>query len=84
MDNDIFDQIEPQNLTMRMQMRKFTCLANVFSKKLENLEAALALDVFDNNFKRIHLGVSAMEAKVSRHLWAWEEFFRINEQREAA
>src|ERR1700691_2504252 len=34
---------EPKNLTMRMQMRRLTRLINAFSKKLNNLCAALCL-----------------------------------------
>jgi len=69
--------VERQNLTMRMQMRRFTRLTNAFSKKLDNLEAACSLHFFYNNFMRIHqtLRVTpAMEANVSNHIWSWKEF----------
>lgn len=64
--------VERQNLTMRMQMRRFTRLTNAFSKKLENLKAAVALHFAHYNFVRIHktLRVTpAMEAGVTNRLW---------------
>jgi IS1 family transposase len=65
--------IERQNLTMRMSMRRFTRLTNAFSKKVENLKAAVALHFAHYNFVRIHktLDVTpAMEAGVDNRLWS--------------
>jgi len=45
---------ERQNLTMRMGMRRFTRLTNAFSKKVDNLKAAVALHFMYYNFVRIH------------------------------
>jgi IS1 family transposase len=67
---------ERQNLTMRMSMRRFTRLTNAFSKKVENLEHAVALHFMHYNFCRIHqtLRVTpAMEAGVADHVWSLEE-----------
>jgi IS1 family transposase len=68
--------VERQNLTMRMSMRRFTRLTNAFSKKIENLEHAVALHFLYYNFGRIHktLRVTpAMEAGISNHVWSLEE-----------
>lgn len=68
--------VERQNLTMRMGMRRFTRLTNGFSKKIENLEHAVALHFMYYNFGRIHktLRVTpAMQAGIADHVWSMEE-----------
>ncbi len=68
--------VERQNLTMRMSMRRFTRLTNAFSKKVENLAAAVSLHFAHYNFVRVHrtLRVTpAMEAGVSTRLWTLDE-----------
>ena len=72
--------VERQNLTMRMSMRRFTRLTNCFSKKIENLEYAVALHFMHYNFARIHktLRVTpAMEAKITDHVWTLEEIVKL-------
>jgi IS1 family transposase len=64
--------VERNNLTIRMQMRRFTRLTNAFSKKLDNLKAAVALHLAHYNFVRIHQSLRvtpAMAAGVTNHLW---------------
>jgi hypothetical protein len=46
--------VERQNLTMRMSMRRFTRLTNGFSKKVANLEHAIAIPFMHYNFCRVH------------------------------
>ncbi len=70
--------VERQNLTMRMGMRRFTRLTNAFSKKIDNLGAAVALHYMHYNFARPHstLGKNmtpAMAAGISDHVWTAEE-----------
>jgi hypothetical protein len=64
--------VERQNLTMRMNIRRFTRLTNAFSKKLENHAYAVALHFMYCNFVRIHqtLRVTpAMEAELTSSPW---------------
>jgi len=73
--------VERQNLTMRMNMRRFTRLTNAFSKKIENLTYAVALHFMYYNFCRIHqtLRVTpAMEAKVTDHIWTIAEILNLS------
>ncbi len=72
--------IERQNLTMRMNMRRFTWLTNAFSKKIENHAAAVALHFMVYNFARPHKSLKnpyprtpAMAAGVTDHLWSLTE-----------
>ncbi|UYN94271.1 MAG: hypothetical protein KIT25_19860 [Enhydrobacter sp.] len=68
--------IERQNLTMRMSMRRFTRLTNGFSKKLENMNAAVSLHFAHYNFVRMHKTLKcppAMAANVQNSLWSLHE-----------
>jgi hypothetical protein len=63
---------ERQNLTLRMQSRRFTRLTNAFSKKLENHALSVALHYMHYNFCRIHKTLRitpAMAAGVTDHVW---------------
>lgn len=80
--------VERQNLTMRMSMRRFTRLTNAFSKKIENLEHAVALHFMYYNFARPHktltpngsLGVTpAMAAGITDHIWTVDEIVQLAE-----
>jgi len=72
--------IERQNLTLRMGMRRFTRLTNAFSKKVENLAAAVSLHFMHYNFARPHMSLAnpyprtpAMAAGVTDHVWSVSE-----------
>lgn len=68
--------VERQNLTVRMSVRRLTRLTNAFSKKWENLKAALALHFAFYNFCRIHKTLRctpAMEAGITSHVWELKE-----------
>jgi hypothetical protein len=65
---------ERQNLTMRMQMRRFTRLTNAFSKKFENHMHMVALYTVWYNFVKQHKtlkGLSpATAAGITDELWS--------------
>jgi IS1 family transposase len=74
--------VERQNLTIRMSMRRFTRLTNAFSRKIENLAAAVSLHFMFYNFARPHttltkragtLTTPAMAAGVADHVWTLRE-----------
>lgn len=64
--------VERQNLTLRMQQRRFTRLTNGFSKKFEHHVAAVGLYVAHYNFCRVHETVRktpAMALGLTDHVW---------------
>lgn len=72
--------VERQNLTMRMQMRRFTRLTNAFSKKFENHVHMVALYTVWYNFIRVHKTLKmspAMAAGVSQTLWSMENLCQM-------
>ncbi len=73
-------RVERQNLTMRMNMRRFTRLTNGLSKKIENHYNAVALHFMYYNFAKIHKTLQitpAMEAGICDHVWNIEEIARL-------
>jgi IS1 family transposase len=78
--------IERLNLTMRMSMRRYTRLTNAFSKKVENLAAAVSLHFFHYNFCRVHQTLKttpAVAAGVTDHVWTLPELIGLLEAAEA-
>jgi IS1 family transposase len=78
--------VERQNLTMRMSMRRFTRLTNAFSKKVENLAAAVSLHFAHYNYCRVHktLGTTpAVAAGVTDHVWTIAELVALLDAAEA-
>lgn len=72
--------IERQNLTMRMHMRRFTRLTNAFSKKIQNLERALALHFMYYNFCRKHQTLKttpAIAAGVTDRVWTLHDLANL-------
>lgn len=64
--------VERQNWTLRTHMRRMTRMSNGFSRKLDNLKAAVALHYCTYNFCRIHKTTRvtpAMAAGLADHIW---------------
>ncbi len=75
--------VERQNLTMRMRMRRFTRLTNGFSRKVENLEHAIALFYMHYNFIQVHKTLKktpAMAAGVTDHRWTMQDLIAMMER----
>jgi len=76
---------EGHNLTMRMQMRRFTRLTNGFSKKFDNHCHALALYFVWYNLVKIHKAhrlTPAMAAGITDKLWSVEDIVALVEASE--
>jgi hypothetical protein len=71
--------VERSNLTIRTFTKRFTRLSLGFSKKLENLAAAVALHVAHYDFCRVHGSLDkitpAMAAGVINELWTIEDLY---------
>jgi IS1 family transposase len=80
-ENICTSHIERQNLTLRMQQRRFTRLTNGFSKKLENHVASVGLYVAHYNFCRVHEALGrrqtpAMALGLTDHVWTIGELMQ--------
>ena len=74
---------ERQNLTMRMQMRRFTRLTNAFSKKFENHMHMVALYTVWYNYVKQHKSLKglspAMAAGLSETLWSMSDLAEMTD-----
>lgn len=73
--------VERQNLTLRMQQRRFARLTNAFSKKLAHHVAAVGLYVAHYNFCRVHESLGrrqtpAMALGLTDHVWTIGELMQ--------
>jgi IS1 family transposase len=74
--------VERQNLTMRMNMRRFTRLTNAFSKKVENHMHSVSLFYMHYNFVRVHQTLKttpAIAAGISSKAWTLADIVALSE-----
>ncbi|MCU1339699.1 MAG: transposase [Bryobacterales bacterium] len=79
--------VERQNLSVRMNIRRYTRLTNAFSRKIENHSAAVALYYFSYHFVKIHRTLRctpAMAAGVTNRLWEVSDLVALLEADERA
>jgi IS1 family transposase len=72
--------VEKQNHTLRMHCRRLTRLTNAFSKKIENFEAAVALNFAYYNFCKQHGALKmtpAMAAGIASTFWTVEDLVKF-------
>jgi len=72
--------VEKQNHTLRMHCRRLSRLTNAFSKKIENFEAAVALNFAYYNFVKTHGALKmtpAMAAGIATSHWTVEELVKL-------
>jgi hypothetical protein len=73
--------VERNNATLRQWCKRLERLTYAFSRKWENLQAALALHFAHYNFCRVHSALRvtpAMEAGSSDHVWDLKELLLWN------
>ncbi len=70
--------VERLNASTRLHVRRLSRLTLAFSKKLENFEAAVALNFASHNFVKTHRSLKmtpAMAAGVERDFWSYGDLF---------
>lgn len=72
--------VERHNLTIRMQMRRFTRLTNAHSKKIENHVCSIAMFFMFYNYCRVHSTIRtspAVKTGLANHVWTLEELLGL-------
>lgn len=73
--------VERENLTIRMQNRRFTRRCNGFSKKIRNHKASIALFSAHYNLCRVHSTIGttpAIALGITNHTWSIEELIEAH------
>ena len=73
--------VERQNLTMRMNIRRYTRKTNAFSKKIVNHAHAVALNYMVYNFARPHLSLKgrtpAQAVGIADRRWTFTDIIHL-------